>query len=290
MPGSNLPKPWTPSRTPLNLANISAGEWVQVEISYRRTNTTPVAFSTDHFLIHVLFQPNMDDVVNHPDQPTSFGGSFTSGPPARSVYHIDPGICFQATWNGQLSVVAGGDSDQDTCVVDVAWKRGYPPRMPGRNAVSFDNIEDIEALACSNPLAAYSLMMDAMANLCDVGGTIRPMGERIWWPPVIRAPKLVPATWIQIPAPGPGPAPVPSIPFPAGGQFIEAVDTTGVPGSPIRAISTTLGNTLDFNIASGIRRTIAQFTQGGACPDGTPALWAPYVALNSATIWSTFGN
>lgn len=291
MPGSISPKPWTPSKTPLPLANISAGEWVQVEISYRRTNTSAVVFADDHFLIHVLFQPNSDDSVNHPDQPTTFGGSATLGSAARNVYRIDPGICFQAPWNGQLSVVAGGNSDPNTCIVDVVWRRGFPPRMPSRNNIGlFDNLEDIEALACSNPLAAYSLMMDGLANLCDVGGTIRPMGERIWWPPVLRTPYLVPATWIQIAAPI-GPAPVPSIPFPPGAQSIEVVSNTGVPADPVRLLVSTLGNpALDVRCASGILRTIAHFTQGGVGPDGVAALWAPYLALDSATVWSTLGN
>lgn len=288
MPGSTSPKVWVPSTKPLSLATVSAGEWVQVQLSYRRTNTTGIVSTPGRFMVHVIFEPNSDDSVNHQDQPTVFGGSPTAGVIARSQYHIDPGVCFQVPWNGQLSLVAGGDS-ADTCILDVVLRRGFPPRMPARSNVDLYDLPDIEALSCSNPLAAYMMLMDAMARLCDVGGTIRPMGERIWWPPVIGKPSLVPATWVAIPGPREVP-PVPSIPFPSGAQEIELVDASETPSSPIKLIVGTLGNAVDVNVASGLNRTIAQFTQGGACPDGVPALWAPYEALNSATVWSTLGN
>ncbi len=280
MAGSNSPIIWTPSIQAKSIANVTAGEWVQVELSYRSTNTTPVVIVPLHFMIHVLYTPDSDDSTNHPDTPTTYGGSPTSGN-RRSLYRIDPGVCFQVPWKGQIFVAAGGNSNPDTCIVDVVVRRGFPPRELNNCGEPVD----FELLALSDPVAAFEGVLDS--TICPGPA----WGKRIWWPPVVRHPRLVPATWINVVGNEVAPA-IPTIQFPDGAELMEVVLGTGVPGDPATIVTLSMGNNLPVSMASGVRRSIAAFAQGGAAPGGSTALWIPDVGttFTSATIWSSFGN
>lgn len=161
------PFPWTPSTTPKEIigGRVDSGDWVQVSLSYRTTNTTPVVFAPGHFLVHVLYTPDSDDTTAHPDQPTRYGGSASN---RSSVYRINPGVAFQVPWKGQLSVVAGGNSAAATCVLDVVMGRGHTPRDFTR--------------------ARYGEF-----------GQIATYAPRIYAPPVVGLPQRYPSTWIQVP-------------------------------------------------------------------------------------------
>ena len=258
MAGSAAPFPWNPStnKTPLIGGQVTAGEWVQVFVSYRNTNGNPVVYTPGRFMIHVIVTPCSDELGQY-EQPTTLGGSMTAEN-RRREYHVDPGVCFQVPWRSELSVIAGGNSLPDV-MVDIIVARGFPPRM---------TIEQV--------MAQYG---EYEANALIAQG--RP--PLLFPPPVVGLPQLVPATWIDIPINTP-------LPFPDGALKMEAVNQSGVPASPIQLSVTAFSVTQRIDLASGALRSIGPWSQGGQCSNGIAGTWQSAVALGSMTIYSSFGN
>lgn len=272
------PFTWQPSNKPRspglvgtpigNVGNVGAGDWCQVLVSFRDTST-PVLYATDRFLIHAVYTPNSDDSTPQTDQMVTYGGSERN---RRRSYRIDPGLTFQAPFDGQVSIVAGAESPE-TCLVDVLLNKAASIRDGVAAATA---LQDIQQRAMLGDERALNLLQG-----------FNPMQQfpapRMYPPPIVGTPQLVHATWVDVPINT-------AIPFPDGAEFIEVVNDTGVVGSPTRLTIAALGGAFALNCASGILRTIGAFGQGGACTDGVPATWASPVALQSATIWSRLGG
>jgi hypothetical protein len=268
--GTNAPVPGTP----IPGGQVRAGDWCQVLVSYRRGSATPVVATPNLFLIHVVYTPNSDDATPHEDQMVTYGGTASN---RRRNYHIDLGVTFQVPFDGQLSIIAGGDSDP-ALSVDVLLNRAFRPRDSLKEQLhqQAEVIRQVEELA---DISAFGASLQEPS-----GHDVRSLGPTgLYPPPVVGTPQMVPSTWINI-------ANTDNVPFPDGAQMIEAVNGTGVPGSPIRFAVTALGAALSLDVASGIRRSIGTLGQGGATTDGTPATWQPNVALASCTIWSSLGG
>lgn len=276
---SIAPIPWVPSRASQPgsdipgkmLANVMSGDWICVRVSFR-TGNTAVAFAPDLFLIHVIYTPDSDDAIPHEDQSTTYGGSLTSGTRRRN-YHIDTDWTFQVPWNGQISIVAGGDSDAARCITDVVLVRGFTPRDYDlqRQLVMSAQMETLERVAYGDPHALVQLQN------AHVGPA-----PRFWAPPVVNTPQLVPATWVNIPA---GTA----LPFPDGAVKIETVPAPGALTSTRFTIAV-MGNVLALDAAPGIPEPIGTYGQGNACTDGVAATWAPAAPVQKVTIWSSLGG
>jgi len=264
--GALAPFVWNPKPVETAMGGgcgqIAAGEWVQVQISFRQ-GSTPVVSVPGSFMIHAILTPETDDATPHPDQATTYGGN-PNGTNRRRKYRIDPGIWFQAPFNSQLLIVAGGDAGP-TCICDIVIARGFPPResSSGQQVLVSDEF--------GFPVIDY------------LPSQLRNVGRRLWPPPVVGAPGQVAATWGPIPANTP-------IEFPDGAVSMEAVDQTGTPGNPIAFDIAALGNVLRFNVASGMPRRLGPFAQGGACTNGTPATWTCAIPLSSVTIYSSLGG
>lgn len=254
---NDLPMPWTPTTVQRSIVGgqVRAGDWVQVTLSYRASNSSPVVALPGHFLVHVVYQPNAD-AYRREGQPSMYGGAVQS---LRSEYRIDPGFCFQAPWDGQVSVVAGGDSNPTTCVVDVNLRRGHTP-------IDWAAKQAIEA---AQWLAEYPSGMPVRA-------------PAVYAPPVTRSPHLVPATWVEVPAGA-------SVIFPDGAASLVAVDDSGIPANPVQVTITALGAARRVNLASGLPLGLGALAQGGGASNGVAATWAPIVNLQSATVWSSLG-
>jgi hypothetical protein len=223
------------------------------------------------FLAHVLYRPGADDSTTHPDQPTAFGGGPQGTAKFRTTYRIDPGWPWQAPWRGQVWIVASVDNPQ-TCIVDIVLKKGFAPRIPPPN----------DHLVTSSPLWLDPLaILEEIENPALTQG-IAPRGQRIWAPPVVRPPTLVPATFLNIRSGT-------RVPFPEATVQIVAVDSTGVPASPIPFTVHSMGQTIAISAFSGIPRDVAHIAQGGACTDGTPAMWDSRLELSSVTVWQGLG-
>ncbi len=257
---SGSPQPWTPSTTPLNLkgGSLLAGDWFQVFVSYRTTNTSSPVLAPGYFLFHVLVTPTSDDSISHKDMPTTYGGSAKNIP--GRVYRVDPGLCVQVPWNSQIKIVAGGDAVAATCVVDVTLVRGHGPRLPVNPQ--------------HGPFGAVFA--------CDT-----PAGPHAWAPPIVGTPQEVFCTYLGVPITTP-------IEYPSGAIGMQAVDTSGVPGNPIQITSATMGMIIPQNLASGQRGVIAAVAQGGGATNATPATWGVRAVaggtLESVTIFQSFGG
>lgn len=270
--GALGPMPWIGPSTDefvLKPGWVDAGDWLQVFLSFRQ-GSTPMGLGGG-FLAHVLYRPGADDSTTHPDQPTAFGGGPQGTAKFRTTYRIDPGWPFQAPWRGQVWIVASVDNPA-SCIVDIVLKKGFAPRIPPPN----------DHLVTSSPL-----WLDPLAILEEIDNPaltqrIAPRGQRIWAPPVVRPPVLVPATYLNI-------EPGTPVPFADATVQIVAVDSTAVPASPIQFGVATMGQNIDLWAFSGIPRDVAQIAQGGACTDGTPATWTPRVFLSSVTAWQGLG-
>lgn len=283
MAGNNSAFPWNPSRTKRSLVagQLNAGEWVQVFVNYRDDSPSPVVYTPDRFMIHVIVTPCTDDTVHHFEQPTTFGGS-PDAANRRREYHIDPGQAFQVPWRSELYIVAGGDSLPDL-LVDIVVTRGYPPRF------SMDQMSAQVSTVCPTCRLDTSQfeLEDPVCPSCATDLALPFISQNrpppVFAPPVVGLPQLVTATWIDIPINTP-------LPFPDGALKMEAVNQTGVPASPIQLTVAAFGVSLRIDLASGALRSIGPWSQGGACTNGTPGTWQSAVALGSMTIYSSFGN
>jgi hypothetical protein len=290
------PFPWTPSSqsnagsdipgTIIPGGAVDAGDWCYVAASYRAANAEAVQIGAGYFLIHVIYTPNSDDTTSHPDQMTNYGGPPTGalGYVRRRNYRIDIGVPFQVPFVGQLSVIAGGDSDPDKCVVDIVLGRGFAPRDAMAQAQAVMAVQE-RALAAAE---AYD-EEQAFELLASMGPANLPRPPRLWPPPIVGSPQIVPATWLNVP-------PNTFIPFPDGAQKIEIVNDTGVAGSPTRlAAGALFGNpagTFALSCASGIPRSLGPLAQGIACSNGQQPTWQHGLAgpIATATVWSILGG
>lgn len=287
MAGQNLaPFPWTPTNVPPNTTTpgfaapgwrVLAGDWAQVSLSYRSTNSSPVIHnsgpSPGFFFVHALYVPDSDDATAHMDQATMYGGAATN---RRAQYRIDPGWWFQVPFDGQMYVIGGGVSDPATCVLDVMLRRGHAER------------DCAELRAWEAMMRAGGMQIRELADgSLEYIQPIRPVPPRMWMPPIVGTPQEVPSTWIDVP-------PLTTIQFPDGASRIEAVsDLAAVPGNVVSLTVQTLGAGTRINIAPGLPRSIGHLAQGGACTDGTPATWTPIATsgtLRSVTVWSKLGG
>lgn len=286
----NQPMPWQPTNEnqtgpsgdslvgmAVKGGRVGSGDWCQGFVSFR-TGSAPVVFATDHFLFHFVYVPDADDgTFPKPDTtPATFGGpAFNvsgSGAVRHRQYRIDPGVAWQAPWDGQVSIIAGGKSP-NTCMVDVVFARGLTPRHFG----SQEMVEEAEMRAMMGDPRA----MEALANLNPTRAVNNP---RMWPSPVVGTPQIVSATWIGNPIAAGTP-----IALPDGAFAIEVVDQTGTPGNPIPLTFTTMGTPFRVDCSPGIPRNIAAMSQGGIVTNGTPATWSAAVNIGSATVYSKLG-
>ena len=263
------PCAWRPNRQPKYIpgGEVKAGDWVVVEISYRDTNTTPVEYVPGYFLIHVVFQPNCDELDQTGSQngqartqPVMYGGGADK---MASQFHFDPGVAFQAPWDGQLSVVAGGDSAVDTCMVDVILKRGRTPQQPVQQV--------------------------AVNEYGEVVGPLPMRNERVYAPPSVGLPQqLLPSTYVEVPINA-------RIPFTSGAVEMQVTGDVAVSPAPIEIVMRSMGRgsgvraPLRKFMTSGQPECISAYAQGGAGKAGRPATWSPASHLSSAVIYSKVG-
>lgn len=285
---SNAPFTWTPNTGtpqgaaadtvgfPLPGGQVDAGDWVQVFVSYRSTNGSPVAYAAQRFMMHVIYTPNSDDALSKLDQATTYGGSQSGvnglGANRRRNYHIDINYAFQVPFRGQISITAGDNSDSRV-LVDVLLVRGHTPR---------DDAEQVEMLntASEMMLAGNDLQYQAGAFLAQFAN----QPPRKWAPPIVGAPYMVPSTWVDIPMNTP-------IPFPDGAcRFETSLVGAGIV-VPASLSVVTLGNTFTLDLpGTGLPISVSGFTGGIGTTLGVRATWAPNVALKYATIWSSLGG
>lgn len=265
------PFPWIPKAAaqPFKYGAVSAGDWVTVFLNFRQENGTRgarLALSPGQFLVHVIYSPNSDDATQHTDCSATFGGSATN---RRREYRINPGWCFQVPFDGQLSIVAGGDATGDP-VIDVGLVKGFSPRLWHQQQQMIDQVRANASLGDPE-----SLMM-----LEGFGPIGVPRAERAYPPPVVGTPQLVPSTWLDIPNGGP------ALAFPDGAVSIATVAAV----TPRLTINTMgLGLALDLP-TTGVTRQLGALAQGGFGTDGTPATWQSNTALTSVDIWSALGG
>ena len=269
---AGAPFKWNPRATaePMKGSGaVSAGDWTTVFLNWRKTNGSRLVHTPGYFLVHVIYSPNSDDVQQHTDYSATFGGSETN---RRREYRINPGWCFQAPFDGQLSIIAGGDSAADV-FIDVGIVKGFSPRLwhLQQNA-----IEAVKARAAEGD-------PEALLSLEGFGPIGVPRAERQYAPPVVGTPQLVPATWVDIQN---GP---PAIVFPDGAVSIAAVPPAG--GATPRLTVTTLGGPFALDLpTSGVARQLGALAQGGFGTDGTPATWQANLALTTVDVWSALGG
>lgn len=286
---SNAPFTWTPTNTtpqgaaadvvgfPLPGGQVDAGDWVQVFVSYRSTNARPVAYAAQRFMMHVIYTPNSDDALSQLDQATTYGGSQSGvnglGANRRRNYHIDINYAFQVPFRGQVSITAGDLSDP-TVFVDVLLVRGHTPRNSAEQAEMLHTAHEMQLAA------THELQYEAASFYAQLAN----QPPRLWAPPVVGPPGLVPATWVDIPMNA-------VIPFPDGAvRFETAFVAAGVIAPPQLSI-VTFGNTFTLDMpGTGLPLTVSGFTGGAATTLGTRATWAPNAALKYATIWSSLGG
>lgn len=290
---SNAPFSWTPTNAtpqgaaadvvgvPIPGGQVDAGDWVQVFVSYRDTNGgVPVTYTPDRFLIHVIYTPNSDDAMPHADQATTYGGAQSGvagiGANRRRNYHIDTNYAFQVPFRGQISIVAGGVSNPRV-TVDVLLVRGHTPRNSEERARMIHTAHEMQMVAAGS--------MDPMQfEAASFYAQLASSPPRIWAPPIVGVPGLVPATWVDIPM---GTA----IPFPDGAVKFETVfQNLGALVAPRLTINV-MGNALGFDLpGSGLPVTVAAFTGGAATTLGTRPTWSSSQNLTYATIWSSLGG
>jgi len=252
-----------PSTEPKHLLEVRAGDWVMIDLSYRRTSTTPVVMATSGgFLAHVLYSPNESDTpvsVEGRAQPFMRGGTNTK---RRPVYRIDPGWTWQAPWDGQISVVASGNSDPETCAVDIICRLGQQPEELGfrQDAVGFDDVGMAMAM---------------------VGFAPPSPPRRMYAPPVIGSPLLVPSTYVDLKGSSS------EIYFSSGVVGLQVTDDLG--GTTFPVMVKAFGNTFNLTLASGVLEPLAMLAVGGGASDSKNSLWIPGRDLSRATVWSRLG-
>lgn len=260
--------------TPLPGGQVRAGDWCQVLLSYPSGTTDPVAYAAARFLVHIIYTPDSDDATAHEDQMVTYGGSASN---RRRNYHIDPGVTFQAPFNGQLSIIAG-DESRANVVLDVLLNRGFRPRDKQREIVEQQ--------------AEVEQQIIDMADVINFGMPLRePNGVEtrslgptgLYPPPVVGTPQLVPSTWVDIPMNT-------ALPFPDGAVQMRAVFVAAPAVAPFALSVVTLGNTFTLDLAPGLVFDVSAYGQGGACVGGVPATWAPNVNLRSMTVFTSLGG
>ncbi len=268
--GPNAPVPGTI----IPGGQVRAGDWCQVLVSYPAGSGAAVAYQANRFLIHVVYTPDSDDATPHEDQMATYGGSASN---RRRNYRIDPGVTFQVPFNGQLSVIAGDETDSRV-TVDVLLNRGFAPRdgyaeHHYREAQQQEQIEDMADVA----------MFGMPLRDPTIGTTRKIPRTNLYAPPVVGTPQLVPSTWVNIPANT-------IIPFPDGAVMMRAVFVAVAVTAPLALSVVTLGNTFTLDVAPGLLFDVAAYGQGGACTNGTLATWAPTTNLRSMTVYSLLGG
>ena len=267
------PKVWNPTPDIQSLLNVRAGTWVLVQLSYRDTNTLPVNMkqgthgsATGFFMAHVIVTPNTDEVPQKEGgriQPTMYGGSATK---QATQYHVDPGWTFQVPWDSNIAITSGGVSDPSV-LVDVIVKVGYTP----------------EALV-EGPVLKET-MFGGLVTENEVHS------QRVYAPPVVGHPELVPATY-QDNSEGGIPFEASPIPFPSGASAMQVTDAVAITPAPTYVDFYVMGNRF-FNVGlqPGQIEQLGGFTQGGAGSDGVGGAWlpSPGTTIYKAVVWSRLG-
>lgn len=283
---NQAPFPYEPraTATPCKaVGNVEAGDWVQFFVGWPEALSgrgLAVEYKPGRFLVHMLYTPNSDEAKGHEDQSTTFGGS-ALGETAnrRREYRIDPGWMWQAPFNGQLSLIAGGDSPAGV-VVPVLIVKGFHPRIWLRQQAVLEPggaMHNALASTCGDP-AEWLRSLACLGDL-DQSGLAR--GPRAFAPPVVGTPQLAPCTFVDVLA-STDPAAVP-LPFPDGAVAAES-------GELVRLTTTVLGNTLALVLPAGHRRAIGPMGQGGQVTPSVPATWSANSALATLTFWSVVGG
>lgn len=281
---ANAPFPWNPSNESNPGSDIpgasstglqvQCGDWVQLFVSYRATNVPdPVVYAPGCFLVHCVYTPNSDDAMPHEDQSTTYGGppNGSAGANRRRNFHIDPNYAFQAPWDGQVSVIAGGKS-RPNVICDVLIARGHTPRDPAAAARLFAEGEEFMATGTDIGYQA--------------GSWLKQMAMRAphsWAQPVIGTPQLVPSTYIDVTA---GTV----IPFTDGVVKMSTVYVALGATAPATMAIRTMGNALTIDLVPGIPIDVGMLAQGGQCTNGVPATWSPSVNLKLVTVITSLGG
>lgn len=280
---ANAPFPWNPSNqsnpgsdTPGASSTgfqVGCGDWIQLFVSYRNTNVNPVVYAPGQFLVHCVYTPNSDDAMAHEDQSVTYGGppNGFAGANRRRNFHVDPNYAFQAPWDGQVSVIAGGQSLPDV-MCDVLIARGHTPRDPAAAARLFTEGQE---LMSSGTDIGY-----------QAGSWLKQMAMRpphSWAQPVIGTPQLVPSTYINITH---GIA----IPFTDGVVKMSTVYVALGATAPATMAIQVMGNAITVDLASGIPIDVGMIAQGGQCTNGVRATWSPSVDLKLVTLWTSLGG
>lgn len=274
------PYPYRPLTEPTTCqacASVEAGDWVQFFVGFPTSLATAaraVPYKPGYFLIHMIYTPDSDDATFQKDeQSVTYGGS-AQGETGnrRRQFRADPGWAFQAPFNGQLFLVAGGDAPEDFAVPIIIAK-GFHPRVWLQQQAILDQL----APSIEMGSAPYEFLQVA-AVFSDFDHPERvTRGPRQWAPPVVGTPQLVPCTYVDIPING-GP-----FPFPDGAVSVES-------GQPVRLTTQSLGNPLGITVPAGYRRALGPLGQGGQVTLSTPATWSNNAPLDTLTFWSSFGG
>lgn len=259
----NSPRVWTPSQDEFPLTSeVRAGDWWNVELSYRKSNRNAVPTAPGDFLAHVIYTTNADDsmpqVVPGHLQPTMYGGSATKQP---SKYRIDPGWTFQAPWDGKLALVGGG-FESTSCDVDVILRRGVQP-------------EELIRWSPEEEMAAIYFQQQH--------GLPAARARRSYAPPVIGHPALAPSTYVDVQINV-------DHEFGSGVVAIQVTDNTAVTPAPVPLTITALGRPYSVHLASGAVEYLGALAQGGGSTDSTPATWRTPNSLAKLVVWTRIGN
>ena len=168
-----------------------------------------------------------------------YGGSATKQP---TTYHVDPGWTFQVPWDSNLSIVSGGVSDESV-LVDVILKVGVTPEM----------------------LVEGPSFQESMLYGGHVATDTR--SQRVYAPPVVGQPELVPATYMSTVPFNVATDGLATIPFPPGGSI------------------------WGMGLQPGEIEQLGSLTQGGGSTDAAPARWGAdnVSTVYKVVIWSRLG-
>lgn len=254
---------WQPPTTAeKRVCGVRAGDWIQVDLSYRATCTAVMVSSTGNpldpgrFLAHVLYRPNVDEVSMRGHgrlQPQLLGGTKTR---ERSCYRFDPGWAFQAPWDGEIAIVAGGDSDPDKCAADIIVRRGAVPEAMESDLV----FDDLAMAGMAPPIQA------------------KPHSRRVYAPPVVGSPQVVPATFFNI-------QPADRIYLPSGAVSMQGMDSS----NPINVTCFFFGYEHKWTNDSSGLDYLGPFAQGGGASDSKRAYFTSHTVIEKMVIWSRVG-
>ena len=262
----NSPFAWNPTPDPVSFGTVRAGTWILAQLSYRDTNTKPVATTfggKGFFLAHLICTPIADDSIVQKGgsllQPTMYGGSATK---RRTSYRVDTGWTFQLPWDCQLQIVSGGVSDPSV-IVDVVIKAGFTPTT-----------------LVDGPFFEESMLR---------GGHVHSgvHHQRAFAPPVVGRPALVPATYED----SNGLPDVANIEFPPGASALQLNDSLAISPAPTLVTIRAMGNSWRIGLQPGAIEQLGAMAQGGASSDGVPATWSPQpgAKVYKAVVWSRLG-